>query len=193
MRIVGGKWRSRRLIRPRGLVTRPMPDRVREAVFSALGSRYECPGMLPPLTVADVFAGSGSMGLEALSRGARSCCFFERNREVLVTLYRNLDALGVGPEATVVGRDAWSAAVCSPSGRPFDLILLDPPYADTRDMSPDGPLKRYLGRLAERRDNLPLVVLHHAASVPFEVDSDGGWRIVDQRMHGTNAITMLMR
>ena len=170
-----------------------MPDRVREAVFSALGSRYECPGMLPALTVADVFAGSGSMGLEALSRGAVSCCFFERDREALATLYRNLDALGVGPEGTVITRDAWSNAIYSPAGDPFDLILLDPPYVDTRDVSPGGTVRRYLGRLAEREDNCPLVILHHAASGSFEVESGEWWRIVDRRVHGTNAITMFMR
>ena len=170
-----------------------MPDRVREAVFSILGAHYECPGMLPPLSVADVFAGTGSMGLEALSRGAASCCFFEHDREALAALYRNLDTLCVGPEAVVMTQDAWKSAVCGPGGRPFDLILLDPPYVDTRDASPDAPLARYLGQLAERQDNRPLVVLHHAASAPVTLDVDAGWTIVDQRVLGTNAITLLVR
>ena len=170
-----------------------MPDRVREAVFSILGAHYACPGMLPPLSVADVFAGTGSMGLEALSRGAASCCFFECDREALAALYRNLDTLGVGPEAVVITQDAWNSAVCAPGGRPFDLVLLDPPYADTRETSPDSPLIRYLRRLAERQDNRPLVMLHHAASVPVTLDPDAEWTVVDRRILGTNAITLLVR
>ena len=133
------------------------------------------------------------MGIEALSRGAATCCFFERHRQALDALYRNLDTVGVGPEATVVTRDAWQSAICSADGSPFDLVLLDPPYADMGDVSASGPLRRYLGHLAERGDNRPLVVLHHPASVRVEVAPGDVWMIVTHRIHGTNAITMFIR
>jgi 16S rRNA (guanine(966)-N(2))-methyltransferase RsmD len=170
-----------------------MPDRVREAVFAILGARYESLANLPPLHVADVFAGSGSMGLEALSRGAGSCCFFERDPQALEILRQNLANLRVGPEGTVVTRNAWNSAILAPSGRPFDLVLLDPPYADTQDLSEGGFFKRYLRRLAERADNRPLVVLHHRASVSVDVAPGDNWQILDQRAFGTHHVTMLGR
>ena len=193
MRIIGGKWRSRRLVRPRTSDTRPMPDRVREAVFSILGARFACPGALPPFRVADVFAGSGSMGLEALSRGADSCCFFERAVSALEALRENLATLAVGSEAHIVSWDAWNSSYIGLGGCPFDLVLLDPPYADTRDLSDQSVFKRYLRRIAECDDNRPLVVLHHRASVQVATRPEEEWRVVDQRTFGTNAITLFER
>ena len=133
------------------------------------------------------------MGLEALSRGAASCCFFERDRLAREALQRNLEALGVGTEATVIARNAWNSAIIAPEGRPFDLLLLDPPYADTEDVSRKGLLKRYLERIAERADNRPVVVLHHRASVRVAVDPDESWRVLDRRIFGTNMITLFVR
>lgn len=170
-----------------------MPDRVKEAVFDILGTQYGCPGALPPLCVADVFAGSGSMGLEALSRGAASCCFFERNRAALAALRQNIEALGAGGAATIVTRDAWRHAVLGADGRPFDLVFLDPPYGDSEDTSAKGAVSRYLQRLGELDENRPLVVLHHKAPACFEAKTADLWRIVDQRRFGTNAITFFAR
>ncbi|MCH7814456.1 MAG: RsmD family RNA methyltransferase [Planctomycetes bacterium] len=80
MRIIAGRWRSRRIAAPPSRTTRPFPDRIKEAVFDILGARWGSPGTVPPLWVADLFAGSGSLGLEAVSRGARGCVFVERDR-----------------------------------------------------------------------------------------------------------------
>ncbi len=170
-----------------------MPDRVKEAVFSILGSHYGHPGAMPSLRVADVFAGSGSMGLEALSRGAASCCFFERDRVALDALRQNVRVLGAGALATVVTRDAWRAAVADPDERSFELVFLDPPYRDSEDSSESGAVKRYLVRLAEVEDNRPLVVLHHAAAVRFEMDDMDMWRVSDRRTFGTNAVSFFLR
>lgn len=180
-------------MRPRTESTRPMPDRVKEAVFDILGTYYGCPGALPPLRVADVFAGSGSMGLEALSRGAAWCCFFERNRGALGALRRNIEALGARGAATIVTHDAWRHAVLAADGRPFDLVLLDPPYRDSEDASEDGIVRRYLGRVGELDENRPLIVLHHQATVRFEAGATDLWRIVDQRSFGTNTVTFFAR
>jgi 16S rRNA (guanine966-N2)-methyltransferase len=193
MRIVAGKWRSRQLRRPPERVTRPMPDRVREAIFSALGAIYACPGRLPPLIVADVFAGSGSMGLEALSRGAAACWFYERNREALTVLYQNLETLGVQSEGTVVTQDAWSAAFCTPERQPYDLILLDPPYADTKDASSGGLVRRYLRKEVFSAVDGPVIVLHHPASVDYGGVVEDGWRLAHHREYGTNAISIFKR
>lgn len=192
MRIIAGQWRSRRLVRPRTELTRPMPDRVKEAVFSILGARYATPDALPPLRVADVFAGSGAMGLEALSRGAASCGFFERGRVALVALRRNVEELEAGDRATVVPRDAWRHAVSDGDGEAFDLVFLDPPYRDSDDTTADGPVQSYLARLAENASGRPLVVLHHRTKARHTPATDL-WQIVDHREYGTSAVTFFKR
>ena len=158
-----------------------------------LGSHFDCPGRLPPLIVADVFAGSGSMGLEALSRGAAECYFYERGREALAALQYNMDALQVGAIASVIVRDAWNTAILSPDGRPFGIVFLDPPYADTEDMGDGSRLIRYLERMVDSDQNRPLVVLHHAKKSRVPNDALHGWQVMEGRTFGTSAITMFMR
>ena len=193
MRIIAGKWRSRLLIRPNTPKTRPVPDRVREAVFDILAAHYGTPGALPGLRVADVFAGSGSMGLEALSRGAASCCFYELHREVIDALRGNLKALNVGPEGRIIHGDAWRRATATPEGAPFDLVLLDPPFRDSYDTSQRGRVPRYLGRLIAAEERYPLVVLHYRSTVRFVADTLAPWRIVDRRTYGISAVGLFAR
>jgi len=193
MRIIGGEWRSRTLAQPDTRETRPMPDRVKAAIFSMLGAHYDQPGALPALRVADVFAGSGSMGLEALSRGAACCCFFERETAALVALEHNLETVGAGDRAEIVRRDAWRAATSSPRGEPFDLVFLDPPYRDSEDTSPGGAVRRYLGRLSEHPAAGCAVVLHHFRRSHFEWEGSEPWHVADARSFGSNAVTMFLR
>jgi len=192
LRIIGGVWRSRRLTRPNTEATRPMPDRVKQSIFEILGNRFNTPGALPPLHVADVFAGSGSMGLEALSRGAESCCFFERNRDALSALRENVVTLGAESVSTIVVKEAWRSAARDPNGRAFDLVFLDPPYRDSEDVSPDGKVFGFLQRLADEVENRPLVVLHHPARVRFSVDARCAWSISDERMMGSSGVTFFV-
>lgn len=193
MRIIGGKWRRRVIAQSPPATTRPMPDRVKETVFDVLGSYFSCPGRLPPLLVADVFAGTGSMGLEALSRGATACCFYEHDRRTLAVLRRNIESVGGWGQSTIIARDAWTQALRSPDERQFDLVLLDPPYIHSEDVSRSGQVKQYLGRLAEAIDNKPVVVLHHPARAAFTCGDDEAWHVLDRRRIGTNAITMFTR
>jgi 16S rRNA (guanine966-N2)-methyltransferase len=162
-------------------------------MFSMLGSYYGCPGALPPISVADVFAGSGSLGLEALSRGAVSCCFFERNREALKTLRRNIASLDAESVATVNTSNAWMHAVSDDSGRPFGLVFLDPPYRDSKDTSETGAVCRYLRRLGLPEGTTPLVVLHHEVSERFGSPLGDGWRLIKHRTFGTNALSFLLK
>jgi 16S rRNA (guanine(966)-N(2))-methyltransferase RsmD len=192
MRIIGGEWRSRRLLRPKTTATRPVPDRVRESVFSFLGSHFECPGEMPAITVADVFAGSGSMGLEALSRGAAMCCFFERDRAALATLRRNIHALQATPRAMVVMRDAWWSSTGAVGGQAFDLVLLDPPYVDSQDASERGRVAQYLARLTRSDHGEQLVALHHCGKIRFDT-AFPGWSVLDQRVLGSNGLTFFSR
>ena len=100
MRVVSGELRGRRIESPVGDATRPTTDKVREAVFNALGSA----GILDGATVLDLFAGTGAMGIEALSRGAQRCVFVERDRNALATLRRNIDSLGLAERSEKIGR-----------------------------------------------------------------------------------------
>lgn len=125
MRITGGEFSGRTLRVPRGAV-RPTAERVREALFSMLAHRAALEGA----RVLDLFAGSGALGLEALSRGAASAVFVERMRAVARVLEENIAALGLGPRSRVVQRDAESALQgLAASGERFDLCFVDPPYA----------------------------------------------------------------
>ncbi len=193
MRIIAGQWRSRTLVRPESPGTRPMPDRVKEALFDLLGSRYDCPGELPPLRVADVFAGSGSMGLEALSRGARHCWFFERERIALTALRKNIATLDAVDRSNVITTDAWRSAVRANAAEPFELLFLDPPYRDSEDSSSQGLVARFLARLAQEDDNRPLIMLHHPAKTRFGDEVPTPWHVVDQRAFGSNGVTLFAR
>lgn len=120
MRIISGTWRGRPLIAPKGDATRPTADRTRETLFSMLLSRV---GSFEGLSVGDFFAGSGALGLEALSRGAASCLFVEQDRAAIDAIRANGEKLGIRP-------DIRSSSVLS-LGRtpaPLDILFMDPPY-----------------------------------------------------------------
>ncbi len=122
MRIIAGQWRGRKLVAPKGDATRPTADRMRETLFSMLTSRL---GSFEGLQAADLFAGSGALGLEALSRGAATCLFVEQDRAALDTIRANVTALGARDQARV---EAGSATQLRAATAPLDLILVDPPY-----------------------------------------------------------------
>jgi 16S rRNA (guanine966-N2)-methyltransferase len=123
MRIIAGSRKGARIFAPRGTDTRPTGDRVREAAFNLLG-----PGAAEGATVLDLFAGSGAMGLEALSRGAERATFVESDRDACRTINRNLDKLEL-TGATVLCQDALIALRADAgAGRRYDLVLVDPPY-----------------------------------------------------------------
>jgi len=122
MRVIAGQWRGRRLTAPRGDSTRPTADRTRETLFNMLASRL---GSFEGLRVADLFAGSGMLGIEALSRGAAHCLFVEQDREALATLRANLAGLDARARSDI---EAGSVMQLRAAREPYDLILLDPPY-----------------------------------------------------------------
>ena len=121
MRIISGQWRGRGILAPKGETTRPTADRTREALFSMLQSRL---GSFHGLRVAALFAGSGALGLEALSRGAAICTFVEQDRQALDALRKNAAALNAEVDIR-----SQSATTLPPASEPYDLILMDPPYA----------------------------------------------------------------
>ena len=133
MRIVAGRAKGRRLATP-APATRPTSDRTREALFNTLAACVRLDGS----RVLDLYAGTGAVGLEALSRGAERVVLVESNRRALDVIRRNVETVGL-PGATVVGRPVNSYLGDEPDG-PFDLVLADPPYAD----DPVQPLETLL-------------------------------------------------
>lgn len=122
MRIIAGAWRGRRIEPPAGASTRPTADRVRETLFSMLVSRI---GSFEDLSVADLFAGSGALGLEALSRGAAQATFVDRDSKAVAAIRANAEKLGAADRVRVLAGTALSL----PRAGPFELVLADPPYA----------------------------------------------------------------
>ena len=123
MRVISGEWRGRKLLAPKNDATRPTADRTRETLFSMLASRL---GSFEGLVVADLFAGSGALGIEALSRGAEQCLFAEQDRDALDALRKNLATLGAAARADI---RAGSVLALGPARRTYDLLMLDAPYA----------------------------------------------------------------
>ncbi len=120
MRIIAGQWRGRAIVAPKGDATRPTADRTREALFSMLVSRI---GSFEGLAVGDLFAGSGALGLEALSRGAATCLFVEQDKAALDALRANVAKLGAKADIR-----ALSVMALGPAAAPLDVIMMDPPY-----------------------------------------------------------------
>ncbi|WP_305095740.1 16S rRNA (guanine(966)-N(2))-methyltransferase RsmD [Croceibacterium aestuarii] len=141
MRVIAGEWRGRLLRAPVGDTTRPTADRTREALFSMLTSRL---GNFDDLAVGDLFAGSGALGLEALSRGAATALFVEQDAAALRALRSNIAALRCAQRCDV---RAQSVLALGPARRPLDLLLLDPPYGTGAGVVALEKLKR-LGWIA---------------------------------------------
>jgi 16S rRNA (guanine966-N2)-methyltransferase len=172
VRIIGGRWRGRRLVSPRGREVRPTADRVREAWMSIL--REE----LPEARVLDLCAGSGALGLEALSRGAAHVTFVEAHGPALAALRANVAALEAGEGVRVLRGDAVAVATTLDAGA-FDIAFADPPYAS--DVAE---------RLVARWRVAPFAhvfALEHAARAPLPVDGLDA----DTRRYGDTALTFL--
>ena len=140
MRIIAGSRKGARIFAPKGADTRPTADRVREAAFNLIGP-------VEGMSVLDLFAGSGAMGLEALSRGARSVTFVESERNAIAAIERNLDKLGLVGGAVVRADALRALAGEAAAGRRYDLVLVDPPYRALAGIS--SPLGTYVPAVLE--------------------------------------------
>ncbi len=181
MRITGGTLRSRTLRAPRGSATRPTTDRVRESLFGILASA----GTLHGANVADLYAGTGALGIEALSRGARRATLVESARPALVALRANVESLGVQDRVRVLACDVGTCAGRLVADGPFDLVLADPPWADVDS----GDVATALASLATAGAFAPdaTLVLEHASrsSAPDIL----GFAREETRRYGDTALT----
>jgi 16S rRNA (guanine(966)-N(2))-methyltransferase RsmD len=174
MRVIGGEFRSRRLATLPGAATRPTPDRLRETLFDILQTR------IAGATFADAYAGTGAVGIEALSRGAAHAWFLERGRAALDVIRRNVDSLALGPRTTVL---AGPVLLTLPRVT-ADIIFLDPPY----DLE-----RQYASALAVLDANPPaLAIFQH--SIRFELpESAGGLTRTRVVRQGDNALSFYTR
>lgn len=157
------------MVSPEGTSTRPTTDRVREAIFNALGSA----GMIEGALVADLFAGTGAIGIEALSRGAAHCTFVERDRAALRALEENIDTLGLGERTRVLRSDAGPAA----STLDVDIAFVDPPY----DFDAWNELLAII--------RAPFVVAEAGRSI----DAVDGWEVIRSKRYGRTWVSFLER
>jgi 16S rRNA (guanine(966)-N(2))-methyltransferase RsmD len=188
MRVIAGTFRGRSLASPPGMTTRPITDRVKESLFSSLGARFGTLAELPAFDVLDIFSGTGGLGIEALSRGARSCVFVERDRRALKALNENIRKFRLETACKVLTCNAWSMrAPERPEG--FGLIFIDPPYRDADDsMRVVDLIERLVPSLA--RDGV--VVFRHDTHADFPVDAVRALCCVDQRKLRRMCLTMLV-
>ena len=177
MRIIAGQWRGRKLASPADDSVRPTSDRVREAVFSMIGARL---GGFSGLRVADIFSGSGALGLEALSRGASHATFVDAARTSCRLVEQNAATLGAKAQVHVLNRPATNLA---PATEPFDLLFMDPPYGK-------GLVAPTLAQLLQQgwvaADALVVV------ETPREEEiTDPAWEVVRTALYGATRITLL--
>ena len=171
MRVIAGAYKGRQLRTPAGISTRPTADRVREALFSILGP-------LDGERVLDLYAGSGALGIEALSRGAGEAVFVDSDQRAVAAIRRNLEAIGV--EAPVQRRDAL-AFLRDASEHPYDLVFLDPPYSSASQLA--GPLSERLPAVVTKD---ALIVSESDKRNPLELTLP----LIHERVYGDTRIAI---
>jgi 16S rRNA (guanine966-N2)-methyltransferase len=173
MRVIAGAYKGRRLRSPKGGETRPTSDRVREALFSILGD-------VGGLRVLDLYAGSGALGIEALSRGAAEVVFVESERRAADTIRANLRAVG-DPDAIIWVGDALEYLRRADAGAPFDLVLADPPYSSATQVG-DGLSELLPPLLTET--SLTVTESDKRSPLPLTLP------LVDERVYGDTRIAI---
>jgi len=186
MRIIAGTKRGMKLFSPETKETRPITDRVKQALFDVLTHN----DLLSGARVADLFCGVGSLGLEALSRGAAFVTFVEKNGEVIETLEKNIAKAGFGERSRVVHASAFRLGAPLGGGERYDLVFVDPPYAATQDVGGGSSLADLLDILQNQVNPHGIVVVRTRRGVVL-LDDYGLFHVVDRRQWGTMAVVLL--
>ena len=178
MRIIAGEARGRKLFAPDGAETRPTADRVRESLFNILGTR------VPDAQVLDLFAGSGALALEAISRGAAFAALCDMSRDAARVIERNI-ALMRAEDRTLFIRADWREALSRLRGRRFSLVFLDPPYRMLDVYALAAESMKALDLLTENA----VLVMEHAAKSPLALPP--GFEIYDERRYGDTNVALV--
>jgi 16S rRNA (guanine966-N2)-methyltransferase len=179
LRIVGGKFKGRNLEGPANISTRPTSDRVRESVFNILThgiADFELEGA----RVLDLFAGTGALGIEALSRGARFCQFVEESAEARGIIRKNADSLGAIGLVKIWRRDATDLGPCAPQ-TPFNLVFADPPYNK-------GMGEKALRALVDGHWLFSNAIIMLEESLDAKVEDVAGLTLIDERTYGDTQV-----
>ncbi|MHC4555838.1 MAG: RsmD family RNA methyltransferase [Planctomycetota bacterium] len=189
MRIIAGSKRGMKLLSPKTQDSRPIIDRVKESLFSVL-YKYDLPD---DTMVADLFCGVGSLGLEALSRGARFVTFVEKDPKIIAILNKNIEKAGFVKQSKVLRADAFEiGAKVDAGGEKYGLVFVDPPYSATGNVQAGSPLSCLLDLLAGQVIGDGLVVVRTSRDVSL-LDRYGQFRIAERRQWGTMAVTILTK
>jgi 16S rRNA (guanine966-N2)-methyltransferase len=187
MRIIAGAKRGMKLFSPGTDVSRPITDRVKESLFSVL-YKYDLPdGKI----AADLFCGVGSLGLEALSRGAEFVTFVEKNRNIIVTLQKNIEKAGFAGESKIIKADAFKIGAPVDEQK-YDLVFVDPPYSTTRETKEGSLLSELLVLLSEQSAMDGIVVVRTERRTKL-LEQYGRFEVIERRQWGTMAVTILQR
>ncbi|MCK4913386.1 MAG: 16S rRNA (guanine(966)-N(2))-methyltransferase RsmD [Planctomycetes bacterium] len=187
MRIIAGSKRGMKLFSPKTDVSRPITDRVKESLFSMLYS-YDLPS---GKMIADLFCGVGSIGLEALSRGAEFVTFVEKDPEIASILKENIEKAGFANASKVKMTNAFRAG--APIGlqrKKYDLVFVDPPYPTTKDVQAESALSGLLNLLPEQLNEDGIVVVRTHKDVEL-LEEYGLLKVLQRRIWGTMAVTIL--
>ena len=187
MRIIAGTKKGMSLLSPKTQISRPITDRVKESLFSVL-YKYDLP---EGARVADLFCGVGSLGLEALSRGAEFVTFVEKDPKVFAVLKKNIEKAGFEKESKAIRANAFSVgAIVSTGMERYGLVFVDPPYAAARNVQAGSPLGGLLEMLDEQVMTEAIVVVRTSGDVNL-LERYGCFQIAEKRQWGTMAITIL--
>lgn len=180
MRVISGSLKGRRLIAPAGMATRPTADRIKESVFNILAGR------IVNQRVLDLFAGSGALGIEALSRGAVSAVFVDHAKPALAAIRCNIQKLGLDERSRVIHGNIFKNLNClRPQQQAFDLVFMDPPYG-INAVAPALAALVCCGAMARHTH----VVIEHSTREPITL-RDGSLTLVDQRRFGKTLVSFV--
>jgi len=189
MRIIAGTKRGMGLLGPKTVASRPITDRVKESLFSVL-YKYDLPS---GAVVADLFCGVGSLGLEALSRGAGFVTFVEQDAKIIATLNKNIEKAGFVRESKVIRANAFKiGAPLNSEGQEYGLVFVDPPYVATSSVEAGSPLSRLLDLLGEQTAGDGIVIVRTGQHTSL-LDRYGEFRVIERRRWGTMGVTILQR
>ena len=187
MRIISGSKRGMKLLSPAVAGSRPITDRVKESLFSVL-YKYDLPA---EANVADLFCGVGSLGLEALSRGADFGTFVEKNRDIIATLKKNIDKADFNDCSNVIRADAFGCIIlANTSDKKYNLVFIDPPYIQNQDVEGGSKLASLMNLLSGRVAENGIIVVRTREDVLL-LKKYARFEVIERHKWGTMALTIL--